>query len=566
MQNSFHRVLLLAAVLCTAGFSSRLAAATVLWDTGAPQVFNLSSTLSYTGYSCGTLASTSTQNWVAAPFSITGGSATVTQVNADWYDPGDPNSGGTTVDYMIWRRTGLAAPTPSDLVSSGTLGTYATLGVTDPRIPQANSWLYQYPVNIPLSGGDYYLAIYAAGPGNSGSNSKLSWLAGAPLQPADLQWNGYWRSYTYPSPGFFADTPAAISPGPEMTDPLDCWNESFTLYGTPQYTTLVWVGTGGNNNWTTGGNWGGSTPAAGDVLQFGALTTGSTSNFNNLTPGTQVKGINFMFGAPSYQLTGNSLTVAGEILNLSYSGQGINLGLGLVAGGGTIDTGAAGITISGPISGTPGITKLGSGVLLLTASNGYSGGTNLIDGTLSVANSAALGSTGSLTFSGGTLQYNGISTDFSSRISPIAAGQAAYIDTDGQRVTFATSLSGSGAMVKLGAGSLTLEAAESFSGGLDVANGTVALAGAGSLLSGSNLIVGSAGEFVLPSLVAPSEDELGLASNAAAISPQAIAASAPGAAPASVPEPATFVLLLAGLFLLFPRLCPAFWRCSRRRF
>ena len=73
---------------------------------------------------------------------------------------------------------------------------------------------------------------------------------------------------------------------------------------------------------------------------------------------------------------------------------------------------------------------------MLLASNTYSGGTNLVNGVVSVANSGALGSTGSLTFSGGTLQYNGISKDYSARISPIAAGQSADIDTNGRTVSF----------------------------------------------------------------------------------------------------------------------------------
>ena len=183
-------------------------------------------------------------------------------------------------------------------------------------------------------------------------------------------------------------------------------------------------------------------------MEFGTLTTGSATNLNNLAAGTQLNGLNFMFGAPTYQLSGNSLNVAGEVINLSSSNQGVGLGMGLVAGGGTIDTGAAGINVSGVISGPGAVTKLGSGVLLLLASNTYTGGTNLVNGVVSVANSGALGSSGLLTFSGGTLQYNGISKDFSPRISPIAAGQSANIDTNGRSVVYASSISGSGGLAK----------------------------------------------------------------------------------------------------------------------
>ena len=339
--------------LLISGTCGRLAAAapgTLLWDTGAPHEFIMSGTLDYTGYTSGNISTTAAQDWVAAPFTITGGSATLNQINADWYNYYGYSGSGATVNYEIWRRSGLNAPQSSDLVSSGTLGLYATPGVDDPRIPLTNAALYQYPVNIPLSAGNYYLSIYAVGPGNP----TLSWLAGADLQPADLQWNGYWRSFLYPSPGFFSDTPSQITPGPAMTDPLDRWNESFTLYGTPQYTTLLWSGTSGSStsSWSSSANWGGGTPATGDVLEFGPLTSGSVTNLNNLAAGTQLNGLNFMMGAPTYNLTGNSLTMAGEVLNLSYSNEGIGLSMGLAAGGGTIDTGAAGINVSGVISGS----------------------------------------------------------------------------------------------------------------------------------------------------------------------------------------------------------------------
>jgi autotransporter-associated beta strand protein len=519
------------------------APSTLLWDTGAPHQFDISGTENYTGYTSGDLSTTAAQDWVAAPFTITGGSATLTQVNADWYNYYGYSGAGATVNYKIWRRNGLSAPQSSDLVSSGTLGSYSQAGIDDPRIPVAgNGVLYQYPVNIPLSGGNYYISIYAAGPGNA----TLSWLAGADLQPEDAQWNGYWRSFLYPSPGFFSNTPAAVTAGTAMSDPLDRWNESFTLYGVPQYTTLPWSGTSGSStsNWSAPANWGGSMPASGNVLEFGPLTTGSVNNLNNLPAGTQLNGLNFMMGAPSYLLTGNSLTMAGEVINLSYSSEGIGLGMGLVAGGGSIDTGAAGINVSGVIGGSGGITKLGSGVLLLSASNTYTGGTNLINGTVSVANSGALGITGSLTFSGGTLQYNGISKDFSGRISPIAAGQSAYIDTNGRTVSFASSISGSGSLTKLGAGTLTLTTSDSFTGGLDVAGGRLVLMTPLAVPDGSNLWVGSSAVASLGSPVVGSET---------------ISTSAP----TSVPEPGALALLLPGLFLLFPRLFAGVWRRSR---
>ena len=233
--------------LLAAASDSRAAA--LLWDSGAPQQFQLNSVENYWGYSCGALIDDNEpQLRMAAPFEITGGSATLTQINADWVQTNDPNSGGQVVTYTIYQRTGLN--TPGTAVSSGTLGAYST-GTDDPRIPQTNSALHEYAVSIPLPAGNYYLSIASTGAGIDGTDNKLAWLGGANLQPANLEWNGAWRSYFMPSPGFFALTPTStnseiaalantITPGPTMLDPLNRWNPSFRSSARPN--TTRWFG------------------------------------------------------------------------------------------------------------------------------------------------------------------------------------------------------------------------------------------------------------------------------------------------------------------------------------
>lgn len=404
--------------LLAASSDSRAATSNVLlWDTGAPQEFyNLSaSTLeNYWGYSCGSLTTENSgpptnepQLRLASPFEITGGSATLTQVNADWDMTSDTNSGGQEVIYTIYQRTGLNAP--GAVVSSGVLGLYSTAtGIDDPRIPLTNQALHEYTVNIPLPAGNYYLSIASSGAGIDGSDNKLAWLGGANLQPADLEWNGAWRSYVLPSPGFFALTPAStnsgvaslastIMPGQSMSDPLNRWDVSFALIGTTQYNTLVWVGTGGNTSWSTTGNWGGTAPSSSAVLEFGPLAVGGSAvNNNNIAAGTRFQAISFLPAAPAYQLSGNSISLGGNVGNLSSSSQTINLALALVASGISVDTGAAGLSVDGNVSGSGGITKLGSGELILSGSNTYAGGTIVSDGVLDIAGKTSLPS-GSVT-------------------------------------------------------------------------------------------------------------------------------------------------------------------------
>ena len=86
-------------------------------------------------------------------------------------------------------------------------------------------------------------------------------------------------------------------------------------------------------------------------------------------------------------------------------------------------------------------------------------------GVLSLGSVGALGGSGTISFAGGTLQYSAANqTDYSNRFSQVG-NQAYSIDTNGQAVTFATALtSPGGSLAKLGAGTLTLAADNTYTG------------------------------------------------------------------------------------------------------
>lgn len=137
------------------------------------------------------------------------------------------------------------------------------------------------------------------------------------------------------------------------------------------------------------------------------------------------------------------------------------------------------------------ITKIGSGLLTLRVANTYSGGTNINEGTLQVANAGALGSTGTISFGGGTLQYaNSVTTDFSARFSN-AANQAYSVNTNGLNVTWASALSSSGgSLTKNGTGTLALNGANSYTGTTTLNQGVITVGAAGALGgSTGNLVV-----------------------------------------------------------------------------
>ena len=132
------------------------------------------------------------------------------------------------------------------------------------------------------------------------------------------------------------------------------------------------------------------------------------------------------------------------------------------------------------VSGTGNLTQLGPGVLLLTATNTYSGGTTLAAGTLQVGNTVALGSaTGSLTVNGGALDLGG----FSPAVGPLG-GSGGTITSSTGSATLTTNVAGSSTytgaisvalgLVKQGTGTLTLSGWNTYGGNTLVATGTLA--------------------------------------------------------------------------------------------
>jgi autotransporter-associated beta strand protein len=148
----------------------------------------------------------------------------------------------------------------------------------------------------------------------------------------------------------------------------------------------AWSGASSVNNlWTTADNWGGVHPATGSQLKFSALApNGQTISHNDIAGTPQYSGLRFKTNAAAYTLEGNAIRLTGAVVNESANDQIIALPLVLGPGGGSFDTGAKNLTVSGVISGGVGLTKLGSGVLTLTVSNIYTGSTSISQGTLAL--------------------------------------------------------------------------------------------------------------------------------------------------------------------------------------
>jgi fibronectin-binding autotransporter adhesin len=194
--------------------------------------------------------------------------------------------------------------------------------------------------------------------------------------------------------------------------------------------------------------------------------------------------ISSLAGLQNVRVTGGTL----DLNNLSLSVTSGSFGGGSVTSGTLTSTTflATSGSVSAVLAGSGGtLTKTGSGTVVLSGANGYSGTTTLAGGVLSLGVAESAGTSGPLgtntaagaiVLSGGTLHYTASNQfDYSSRFST-AAGQQYAADTNGQAVTWATALGSSGgSLTKSGSGTLTLTNANTYDGGTTITGGTLAI-------------------------------------------------------------------------------------------
>lgn len=151
----------------------------------------------------------------------------------------------------------------------------------------------------------------------------------------------------------------------------------------------VSAGTGGAGTWTqSNSQW----RSGSDTGTLGVWSDSNYAMFGG-TAGTVSLASN---------ISARRITFASNNYTLAHSS---NNTLTLVNDG-FIDTGSFNATITGPIAGTVGLTKLGSGLLTLSGANTYSGVTYVNTGTLAFGSNTAAGSS-VITMNGGAISASG---------------------------------------------------------------------------------------------------------------------------------------------------------------
>ena len=225
--------------------------------------------------------------------------------------------------------------------------------------------------------------------------------------------------------------------------------------------TAEYLGTSGESVFTqTGG-----TNSVASYLDLSDYS-GSSGTYN--LNGGLLKVGNLMAGSGTAQFNFSG----GTLQTLSSFTTSLPISLAASGGIGTIDTCGNAVTFSGQFSGPGGLAKAGSGTLFLSSSNSYSGGIAINAGTVNFV-AGALG-TETITMGGGTLQWaSGNTQDVSRNLATIGAGAIANLDTNGNNVTFAYGLSGSGSLTKKGNGNLTFASGNTYSGTTTINSGSL---------------------------------------------------------------------------------------------
>ncbi len=156
-------------------------------------------------------------------------------------------------------------------------------------------------------------------------------------------------------------------------------------------------------------------------------------------------------GASNNMFTGGINMDAGTLQTTGVASLGNAITLG--AGGGTFDTGGD-LDLTGIISGTGGLTKIGTAILTLSGANTYSGLTTITTGTL-VLQDAAINNGSDI------------------------ADNAHLIFDDSLGGTYGGDISGSGDVTKIGAATTTLTGLNTYTGATFINDGTLAVGGTG---------------------------------------------------------------------------------------
>jgi autotransporter-associated beta strand protein len=247
-----------------------------------------------------------------------------------------------------------------------------------------------------------------------------------------------------------------------------------------------------------------NTPISGGVYHASLSTPADASVTLNPTPGNAVT-----FATPQNY---HGTTTIG-------SGATLLLGTGTPGGDSALLTGTAADAVRDDgtliarntttplalsnITGSGGLTQSGAARTTLTGTTSYTGATTVTAGTLALgAGSAGIGASSGLTLNGGTFDISAAGDQTVKNLAgnggSIVLGAHTLTVATAASATYGGTITGSGGLVKAGAGTLALTAATTTSGPWRVDQGTLALGGAPMTTGGLTVGAGATLAVTLP--------------------------------------------------------------------
>lgn len=296
-------------------------------------------------------------------------------------------------------------------------------------------------------------------------------------------------------------------------------NQTSTFSGTLQNGSgtlgLVKTGTGtltlsGNNTFT-----------GGVTINNGALQLGNAGALNSSILNSVTFGPSAAVGT-KLQLNGNSVSISGLATNATPGTvvvENANASAATLTVNQSSSTTFAGTIQNGAGGGALSLTKSGAGILTLTGTNTYTGNTTITAGTLQAGLATAIPSgagtgnvvldgsasfAGLLDLNGFDLSINGLSGVTGSVLGKVANNKTGTnktftVGSGDASTTFAgqivdhTSGTGTLNLAKAGAGTLTLNAASTYTGATTIKNGALTLGTANALPTTTTLTLGDSG-------------------------------------------------------------------------
>ena len=241
---------------------------------------------------------------------------------------------------------------------------------------------------------------------------------------------------------------------------------------------------------------------AGGVTNNGSLTLSGSNSFTGAT----LANSGTLTLSNTYALASSAVTVASNNA-LGFANGITNYAIGSLAGNGALNlTNASGAialtaggnnsnsTYSGSLGGTGSFTKSGTGTLTLSGVNSNTGGTTVSAGSLALGATNAIAGSGTVTVNGGQFDLAGYNQTLGSLggsgtvTSSTGNGTLSIANDSG--ITVANTLTGGLALANTGAGTTTLSASNSYTGGTAVNAGTVAFGTANSFGTGTIVLNG----------------------------------------------------------------------------